>query len=78
MVSSDSDCTRLAARIRESDLTVYGFDERETPKPFVAACDKFIYIENLTYAESATTPAGAVLKRPHAPLPRSLRETLHW
>jgi uncharacterized LabA/DUF88 family protein len=62
LVSSDSDFTRLAARIRESGLTVYGFGERKTPKPFVAACDKFIYIENLSYAESVTVPADAVLK----------------
>lgn len=47
IVSSDSDFTRLAARLRESGLTVYGFGERKTPKPFVAACDKFIYVENL-------------------------------
>jgi uncharacterized LabA/DUF88 family protein len=58
IVSSDSDFTRLAARIRESGLTVYGFGERKTPKPFVAACDKFIYIENLSYAEGAVEPAG--------------------
>jgi uncharacterized LabA/DUF88 family protein len=66
LVSSDSDFTRLAARIRESGLTVYGFGERKTPKPFVAACDKFIYIENLTYAESAAEPDEAALK----PAPR--------
>jgi uncharacterized LabA/DUF88 family protein len=54
IVSSDSDFTRLAARIRESGLTVYGFGERKTPKPFVAACDKFTYIENLTDPQSAT------------------------
>ena len=47
LVSSDSDFTRLASRIRESGLVVYGFGERKTPKPFVAACDKFIYVENL-------------------------------
>src|SRR6266511_1884232 len=56
IVSSDSDFTRLASRIRESGLTVYGFGERKTPKPFVAACDKFIYTENLTYAPSQTEP----------------------
>jgi uncharacterized LabA/DUF88 family protein len=50
LVSSDSDFTRLAARLRESGLTVYGFGERKTPKPFVAACDKFIYTENLAFA----------------------------
>lgn len=45
--SSDSDFTRLAARIREGGLTVYGFGEKKTPKAFVAACDKFIYTEIL-------------------------------
>jgi uncharacterized LabA/DUF88 family protein len=58
LVSSDSDFTRLASRIRESGLTVYGFGERKTPKPFVSACDKFIYLENLT-APQAAAPAGA-------------------
>ena len=48
IVSSDSDFTRLAARIREQGLTVYGFGERKTPQAFVAACDKFIYVENLS------------------------------
>jgi uncharacterized LabA/DUF88 family protein len=52
LVSSDSDFTRLASRLRESGLTVYGFGERKTPKPFVAACDKFIYTENLAFAEA--------------------------
>jgi uncharacterized LabA/DUF88 family protein len=47
IVSSDSDFTRLASRIRESGVSVYGFGERKTPKPFVSACDKFIYTENL-------------------------------
>ncbi|HXS61960.1 MAG TPA: NYN domain-containing protein [Streptosporangiaceae bacterium] len=58
IVSSDSDFTRLAARLRESGLTVYGFGERKTPKAFVAACDKFIYIENLR-KPTADTAAGA-------------------
>ncbi|KAI6765465.1 hypothetical protein HG530_006535 [Fusarium avenaceum] len=47
IISSDSDFTRLASRIRESGLLVYGCGERKTPKPFVTACDKFIYVENL-------------------------------
>lgn len=47
LVSSDSDFTRLATRIREAGLPVYGFGERKTPQPFVAACDKFIYTEIL-------------------------------
>ena len=51
IVSSDSDFTRLATRIRESGLMVYGFGETKTPKPFVAACDKFIYTEILREEE---------------------------
>ncbi|MBN2875149.1 MAG: NYN domain-containing protein [Spirochaetales bacterium] len=47
IVSSDSDFTRLAARMREAGKLVLGFGERKTPKPFVAACDKFIYTEIL-------------------------------
>lgn len=62
IVSSDSDFTRLAARLRESGLTVYGFGERKTPKPFVAACDKFVYVENLVDPE-AQTPAEAPAAR---------------
>jgi uncharacterized LabA/DUF88 family protein len=57
LVSSDSDFTRLAVRIRESGLIVYGFGERKTPKPFVAACDRFIYIENLVSPEAPADPA---------------------
>ena len=45
IVSSDSDFTRLASRIRESGKSVYGFGEKKTPQPFVAACDRFIYTE---------------------------------
>ena len=47
LVSSDSDFTRLASRLRESGKTVYGFGEKKTPKPFVEACDKFTYTEIL-------------------------------
>ena len=45
LVSSDSDFTRLATRIREAGLAVYGFGQRHTPEPFVAACDKIIYLD---------------------------------
>ena len=66
LVSSDSDFTRLATRLREAGLAVYGFGERKTPKPFVAACDKFIYTEILKRAETAGAAAaapGATLKQ---------------
>lgn len=47
LVSSDSDFTRLASRLRESGLTVYGFGEQKTPNSLVSACDKFVYTEIL-------------------------------
>jgi hypothetical protein len=65
LVSSDSDFTRLAQRLREEGLTVYGFGERKTPDAFVQACDKFIYTEVLR-ADAAppvplkTAPSKAV------------------
>ena len=60
IVSSDSDFTRLAARIREQGITVYGFGERKTPESFRNACDRF------TYLEVIETPAadGAVESAP--------------
>ena len=47
IVSSDSDFTRLAIRLRESGMEVIGIGEQKTPKPFISACDRFIYIEFL-------------------------------
>ena len=47
LVSSDSDFTRLATRLREAGMKVFGIGERKTPEPFIVACDKFIYIEIL-------------------------------
>jgi hypothetical protein len=58
LVSSDSDFTRLATRLREAGLAVYGFGERKTPKPFVAACDKFIYTEILKRPGVTAAAAG--------------------
>lgn len=52
IVSSDSDFTRLASRMRESGVQVYGFGEQKTPKSFIATCDKFIYTENLRLPSS--------------------------
>src|SRR5262249_26049658 len=69
IVSSDSDFARLAARIREQGVTVYGFGERKTPRPFVTACDKFIYLDVLRQegeedARSARPAARAEAQRP--------------
>ena len=47
LVSSDSDFTKLATRLRESRMLVIGMGEKKTPNPFIVACDKFIYLEIL-------------------------------
>lgn len=64
LVSSDSDFTRLATRIRESGLVVYGFGEKKTPAPFVAACDRFVYTEILrNQPEEQKPPEPSVLPK---------------
>lgn len=62
LVSSDSDFTRLASRIREQGLDVFGIGEKKTPEAFRMACKRFIYVENLgvTEAEPPVAPAKAV------------------
>jgi len=57
LVSSDSDFTRLATRLRESGMLVIGIGEKKTPNPFIVACDKFIYIEIIAIKETAKTTA---------------------
>lgn len=66
LVSSDSDFTKLAARLRESGCIVYGFGEQKTPRPFVSACDRFIYTEVflLKPDNPDTTPSVAIPQRP--------------
>ncbi|MDV7186399.1 NYN domain-containing protein [Lutibacter sp. TH_r2] len=51
LVSSDSDFTKLATRLREAGLVVYGIGEQKTPNPFIVACDKFIYLEILDISD---------------------------
>lgn len=63
LVSSDSDYTRLATRIRESGVFVMGIGEKKTPKPFVNACDVFVYTENLVSVPKAA-PQKQRNKRP--------------
>jgi len=67
LISSDSDFTRLATRIREAGLVVYGFGEKKTPQPFVAACDKFIYTEILRL-QQPTAIADEDVPKPVEPL----------
>ncbi len=58
LVSSDSDYTRLATRIRETGIFVMGIGEKKTPKPFVNACDVFVYTENLVAEKKKTTTSS--------------------
>jgi uncharacterized LabA/DUF88 family protein len=65
LVTSDSDFTPLAQRIRQSGLTVYGFGEEKTPKAFVRACDRFIYSEVLRQKDTGDSrePAAAARRK---------------
>ena len=70
LVSSDSDFTRLAQRLREDGLVVYGFGERKTPEAFRSACNRFIYVDNLIEdgaekeSGEAVSPAAAKKEPP--------------
>jgi hypothetical protein len=66
IVSSDSDFTRLATRLREAGMKVIGIGERKTPHPFIVACDKFIYLEIITSAVVAieTSPEIKIKGKP--------------
>jgi uncharacterized LabA/DUF88 family protein len=57
LVSSDSDFTRLATRLREAGKIVYGMGERKTPEPFIAACDKFVFFEVLKASPASASIA---------------------
>lgn len=88
LVSSDSDFTRLATRIREDGLMVFGFGEKQTPSAFVNACDRFSHVEELTTSPleviatraataktptAAVPPAGPVAPAPKPPAPAAHR-----
>ena len=72
LVSSDSDFTRLATRIREAGLLVYGFGEKKTPEAFVAACDRFVYTEILRPATVEEAKPSAEEARAQAPALRPM------
>jgi hypothetical protein len=76
LVSSDSDFTRLAARIREQGLDVYGIGEKKTPEAFRMACKRFIYVENLGPSEpvSAAPAAPRAETPPEPPRPPGTKE----
>lgn len=66
LVSSDSDFTPLAIRLRESGLKVYGVGEQKTPKAFVKACDKFTYVENLRKQIQSSVSEGDLVAKQNA------------
>ena len=72
LVSSDSDFTPLAARLREAGMVVYGFGERKTPQPFVAACDKFIYTDILKPPKAKGSKRKAKAPTPEEPLRKAV------
>ena len=77
LVSSDSDFTRLAIRLREAGKKVYGMGEKKTPNPFIVACDKFVYIEVICSAaqqERAEEAAREEPKEPPKPARRAARK----
>src|SRR5690606_20599280 len=81
IVSSDSDFTRLATRLREAGMTVIGIGEKKTPLPFISACNKFIYTEILQPAEEEEekvkkAPAKRRSKSPAKPLDEVDRQTI--
>ena len=71
LVSSDSDFTRLATRLREAGMKVYGMGEKKTPQPFIVACDRFIYIENIRAAAAKADAVGKAREKPAAPAAKS-------
>lgn len=81
LVSSDSDFTGLASRLRESGMTVYGFGERKTPGSLVSACDKFVYLDVLRESagdetDSKAKPKAAATLKQDAKLVRLLRDAV--
>jgi uncharacterized LabA/DUF88 family protein len=73
IVSSDSDFTRLATRLRESGMTVYGLGRRSTPAPFVAACDRFIYLDLLSQEPQESARRAPEDEEPTTPPPNLKR-----
>ena len=73
IVSSDSDFTRLATRLRESGMTVYGLGRRKTPEAFVSACDRFIYLDLLSEEPQEPAQPASQDEGSAPPLPKLKR-----
>jgi uncharacterized LabA/DUF88 family protein len=78
IISSDSDFTRLATRLREAGMKVYGIGQKKTPNAFIVACDKFIYMEIIPLFEAeAEETASTVKTKPANPKPKALVDKLN-
>jgi uncharacterized LabA/DUF88 family protein len=80
IISSDSDFTRLATRLREAGMKVFGIGQKKTPNPFIVACDKFIYMEIIaipeTVAETSVPKAKTTKPPPKSSVDKLNRETI--
>ncbi len=80
IISSDSDFTRLATRLREAGMKVFGIGQKKTPNPFIVACDKFIYMEIIPMADETdsteTTKPKEVKQKPKASVDKIGKETI--
>ena len=79
IISSDSDFTRLATRLREAGMKVYGIGQKKTPQPFIIACDKFIYMEIIDSEddiEEVSTPDKKASTKPKANFDKVSKEVL--
>ncbi len=75
IVSSDSDFTRLATRLREAGMKVIGIGEKKTPSPFIVACDKFIYLEIIGKSDEKKEAAPPKARKPKGSKPHSEPES---
>jgi uncharacterized LabA/DUF88 family protein/Fe-S-cluster formation regulator IscX/YfhJ len=79
IVSSDSDFTRLATRLREAGMKVFGIGQKKTPNPFIVACDKFIYMEIIPVfeaEENTTVKTKTTTPKPKTVVDKVNKETL--
>lgn len=74
LISSDSDFTKLASRLREDEIYVFGFGEHKTPTSFRNACDDFLLTENLAIEEVEETPAKSSSAKPDKPVKPSKKQ----
>ncbi len=77
IISSDSDFTRLATRLREAGMKVFGIGQKKTPNPFIVACDKFIYMEIIPVFEAETEEVNTAKTKSSNPKPKTLVDKLN-